>query len=48
MMFLVSLAAGQLLAQQIDGKTRDNTILKANTPYSLSGTDQVVNGSDTP
>jgi len=41
-------AAGQLLAQQIDGKTCDNTILKANTPYSLSGTDRVVtNGTFT-
>jgi hypothetical protein len=42
MIFLASVAGCQLLGQQIDGKTCDNTILKANTPYSLSGTDRVV------
>ena len=48
MIFLASAAGCQLLGQQIDGKTCDNTILKANTPYSLSATDRVVtNGTFT-
>jgi len=42
MIFLASAGGCRLLGQQIDGKTCDNTILKANTPYSLSVTDRVV------